>query len=72
MRILSSGPYLTVQTLDVSRVVLLKNAWTATQNGCFLTTIDSVMPWHWSVGKILGTVWMVEMCETTGRVSVTQ
>ena len=36
--VLSSGPYLNVQTLGVSRAVILSNAWAATHNSCVLIT----------------------------------
>lgn len=51
--ILSSGSSLNVQTWGVSRVVILYNAWVATQNSCFPTpgflsgTPKSVHKWKW-------------------------
>lgn len=36
--VLSSGPYLSVQTLGVSMAVILSNAWAATHNSCVLIT----------------------------------
>ena len=53
---LSSAPYLNVQILSVSGVVTLHSVEAATQNDCFLITIDPVTPRHYSLGKIMGTV----------------
>lgn len=82
--ILKASPYLNVQTLGVSRIIinvkcLGSNSETQIfpqkvlfSKVVFLITINPVMPRHQSLGKIIGTIWTVEILKATGMALVTQ